>query len=205
MLTSTLQDLLPDIDEWLPHLLDNDVFIVPNPTRPPPPSSITSCTSPVKSAAGPAVAALRMATGCMVKLIFQGDIWVTDAKAKGGYTAITASNGHVKWDSSNDDLASLKAACYQVARSDVTGKPIESLLSISNSGSKVRGEWRCWIANSRTFPKTAHLRPKLSLENVQTWLKEAYGSNQEAGLSYRAFHPKKVHTEANVVSDVVVL
>lgn len=64
----------------------------------------------------------------MIKLIFQADICVADSKAKTGYTPVSASKRQVQWDVSNDDLAALKLACYCVARSDLTGQSLESLL-----------------------------------------------------------------------------
>lgn len=150
-------------------------------------------------------ASLPPSPSMMITLTFHGEIWVVDSEARSGYTQVAASNCKVKWDALEYDLGKLKPACYRVAMCDITGQSLETLLVTSNKGSKVRGEWTCWIASNRNFPKTAKLRVKLSEDNCQAWLKEAYGSTREAGLSYSAYHPKKIHQQANLVSLTLVV
>lgn len=197
---SALKDSLLDINNWRHLPPGNNLAILPNPVPHHHPISL-----PVNTVVGPAVPASIMVHSFIVKLTFQGDIWITNAEAKTGYTSVTASNGHVKWDTSSNDLPSPKLVCFWVARSNMMGKPLKLLFSISKSGSIVQGGWTFWISNSRAFPKTNWIQVNLSVENIQAWLKEVYTSNQEAGVLYRGYQPSKLHKEANVVSNLVGL
>lgn len=200
VLMEVAQESLPDLKHLVP-THDPDVIIVPKPAATP--LVLSQIRTPLKTSPATLLDHSGLVPGSTITLVFQGDIWVSDNEARSGYTLVSASNGLVNWDAQDANLDRLKAACYKVAVSDVTKKSIESFLIRSNKGTKVRGEWTCWITNTRSFPKTARLRVKLTQDNVEAWLKEAYGLNKEAGLYYRAYNPKKVEAEANVVSEIV--
>lgn len=121
------QDLLPDLDN-LAQPDDQEVLILSIPAATP--SVLFTGSSPAEKSA--AVAFKRSITitldSSTITLVFQGDIWVTDNKARTGYTLASVSNCLVMWDAHNDNLEGLNAARYKVVVSGVTGISIESFL-----------------------------------------------------------------------------